>query len=93
MKTWTIMLTVSALASVIAIPLVNAEEGCSRADIADGAIPHPTKEKTYLFLGPDADKIGEWTEWNGRAGLQTVNCLSASGSLRYAKDLHVSLVG
>lgn len=93
MKTLTIMLAVSALASVVAIPLVNAEQPCSRADIADGAIPHPTKEKTWIYISPDPALVGEWTEWNGRAGLQTVNCLAATGSLRYARDLHFPLVG
>lgn len=93
MKTWKILLTASALAAVIAVPLVNAEQPCSRAELADGAIAHPTKSNAYLYLGPDPAKLGEWTEWNGRPGLQTVNCVSATGAVRYAMDLHFALVG
>lgn len=95
MKTWTILLTVGAVASVVAIPFVTAEEGCSRADdLVHGAYRHPTKENTYVFFdATQADKLGEWTESNGRSGLQTVNCLAATGSVRYAKDTQVEILG
>ena len=93
MKTWMILLTVGAVSSVVAIPLVTAEDGCSRATAADGAIDHPAKPGSYLYFGPDASKLGEWTETNGWAGLQTVNCLAATGSARYSKDTQVPLLG
>jgi len=44
---------------------------------------------SYLYLGTQTDKVGVWDESNGRAGLQTTDCLNASGDVVIlAKDTH-----
>ncbi|HET6406010.1 MAG TPA: hypothetical protein VFH78_15325 [Candidatus Thermoplasmatota archaeon] len=91
MKPWTIALAATLVA--VSIPLVTAEAACSRAGITE-AVAHPTKAQTYIFFDiTQPEKVGEWVEWNKSPGLQTVNCVSASGSIRWGPDHQMNVLG
>lgn len=93
MKTWTILLTVGAVASVVAIPLVTAESACTRAGLTE-AMSHPAKPGSYIFFDlTQPGKVGEWIERNGSEGLQTMPCMAQSGSLKWGRDTQVPLLG
>ena len=91
MKTFTIALAASVL--LAAAPFVLAAEGaaCDAAENFD-YVKHPLGGDRYLFINPSVpQKLGEWVEANGNAGLQTELCYE-DGTLVGLTDLKSSVL-
>lgn len=69
------------------IPIVAATHtGCHTHAPQEG-IEHPLEKGRYFMLSTETRKIGEWTEGNGIAGLQTEDCFyGTTGVMMYTRD-------
>lgn len=92
MKTLYVMLAASlALAFVPHASAATCDEVAPREGFA-----HPTQKDRYIFIvaadgSVDLEKFGEWTEGNGRNGLQTSKCFE-HGVSWYKADKRAALL-
>lgn len=90
MKSTTIVLA-TALA-LVAAPYALAAEGTCNPTQDASYVKHPLTPGSYIFIDArEPNKLGEWTEQNGKAGLQTEKCYRG-GVLRYLHDKQTDLL-
>lgn len=84
MKTIIAMLIASIM--LAGTPYALAAHRCDHDGAPSEGIDFPARPGHYLFVDlTQPDKVGEWIEHNGHAGLQTRACF-AMGSYRFAAD-------